>query len=333
MQADHVRLGLGVITHRRPDGLMRLLKSFAQLKVPEGVECTVVIAENDDVPMAAAQVETVRTLVPFDLQMTLEPERGIPFARNRVLDMAHEGKFDFLTFVDDDQIVHQDWLTMLYATIEGRALELVGGPWSVIAEPNAALSKQNKFVLRYYLDRSVELQTSKALHTCTPKEAKVHIYTHNWIVRLSSQKRLGIRFDETYRFTGGSDTKFYADVAAAGGLTGWSSDARVTEIWPAKRLTFSYLYRRRRDQTTMNYVRAGHRPKLKTVLLMSNRCMIFGFFKIVRAVFDDYKSFAEVVHSVAELSGVIRARRGLSSTLYARSDEVNDDPVQDFLRQ
>ena len=152
MQADHVRLGLGVITHRRPDGLVRLLKSFAGLTVPEGVTCTVLIAENDDVPTVAGQLEALRALVPFDVHLTLETERGIPFARTRVLDMAIAGKFDFLTFVDDDQIVEQDWLGNIYATIAGRQLDLVGGPRPLIPEPGAALSKQNRIILQYIKD-------------------------------------------------------------------------------------------------------------------------------------------------------------------------------------
>ena len=326
MQADHVRLGLGVITHRRPDGLMRLLKSFAQLKVPEGVECTVVIAENDDVPMAAAQVEPLRTLVPFDLQMTLEPERGIPFARNRVLDMAIAGKFDFLTFVDDDQIVEPDWLKKLYATIAERELDLVGGPRPLIPEPDAALSKQNRIILRYIKEKHASMRLKKAGLVKSGEEARIPIYTHNWIIRMTTQARLGVRFDERFRYSGGSDTQFYKDICEGGGLTGWSPDARSVEVWPPERLTFSYLYKRRRDQMTMNYVRAGRRPKLKKVLLLCNRLIVFGFLKLIRAPFNDFASLAEFISTAGETAGVIRAWRGVQSTHYAVPEQAPAGP-------
>lgn len=326
MSADKIRLGLGVITHRRPDGLVRLLKSFAKLKVPEGVECTVLIAENDDVPMAAAQVDTLRTLVPFDLQVTLEPERGIPFARNRVLDMAIAGKFDFLTFVDDDQIVEPDWLKKLYATIAERQLDLVGGPRPLTPEPGAALSKQNRIVLRYFEKRHAGARRVKAEWIGSGKEAKIPIYTHNWIIRMTTQARLGVRFDERYRYTGGSDTQFYKDISEAGGLTGWSADARSVEVWPPERLTFLYLYKRRRDQTTMNYVRTGRRPKLKKVLLLCNRLIVFGFSKLMRAPFNDFASFAEFLSTAGETAGVIRAWRGVQSTHYAVPEQAPAGP-------
>ncbi len=320
MSADKIRLGLGVITHRRPDGLVRLLKSFAQLKVPEGVECTVLIAENDDVPTVAAQVDTLRNQVPFDLQITLEPKRGIPFARNRVLDMAIAGKFDFLTFVDDDQIVERDWLKKLYATIAERELDLVGGPRPLMPEPDVALSKQNRIILQYIKEKHASMRLKRAELIESGKEARIPIYTNNWILRMSTQARLGVRFDERLRYTGGSDTQFYKDIFEGGGLTGWSADARSVEVWPPKRLTFLYLYKRRRDQMTMNYVRAERRPKLKKVLLLCNRLIIFGFPKIIRAPFNDFASLAEFVSTAGETAGVIRAWRGVQSTHYAVAD-------------
>jgi hypothetical protein len=51
----------------------------------------------------------------------------------------------------------------------------------------------------------------------------------------------GVRFDETYRFSGGSDTVFFMCVHHAGYLMIWADEALATEWIPKSRATLKWL--------------------------------------------------------------------------------------------
>lgn len=324
-----VRIGLGVITHRRLDGLIRLLQSFADMRVPDGVECTVLIAENDDAPTLDAHLETLRAAVPFEVQLSFEDQRGIPFARNHVLDMAIDGGFDFLTFVDDDQVVSKDWLVMSYASIDGRELDLVGGPRIFIDDPDETLSKMAQVVLGYWRKGSLIIQDARQKLVFSEKEANIPIYTNNWILRIAKQQETGVRFDESYRFTGGSDTKFYMDLRDAGGKTGWSSDARTYEFWQTDRLTLGYIYRRRRDQTITNLIRANRVPSFPRASLLLVRAGVLSFVELLQMPIKGLKSLPLIAGMLGRAVGTMRAHEGFASGLYTPpgADGDGQDPT------
>ncbi|MEO1640363.1 MAG: glycosyltransferase family 2 protein [Pseudomonadota bacterium] len=314
------RVALGIITHRRLDGLRRLLESLAKINVPEAVTCTVLLVENDAEGMVEGALEELRARVPFDIEFALEPTPGIPFARNRVLDMAIEGGFDFLTFVDDDQKVHEDWLLMLYATMTMRRLDLVGGPRTLVPEDGAALSWGDRLALNHWQAEMIRLMNNKSKMAFTDDEAGIPIYTSNWMLRLSAQQALGIRFDENYQFTGGSDTKFHMDLSNAGGKSGWASDARAYEIWPKERLTLNYLYRRVRDQKITNLTRTDKQTTKARAArkLVANAYFAFGL--LLRAPFNRFRTLPSAIRKLADGAAEFRAATGVKSTLYERKN-------------
>ena len=80
----------------------------------------------------------------------------------------------------------------------------------------------------------------------------VTIVTNNWLGDLRLFTEHGLRFDESLRFTGGSDTRFYHQVRERGLKTGWVADAVAFEVIPPERLTLSYQFARGRDQSNQN---------------------------------------------------------------------------------
>ena len=77
-----ITVAVCVITYRRPEGLGRLLDAFTKLEVdPEAIVPTFVIVDNDADKSARAVVERAAHLP--RLVYAVEPELGIPFARNR----------------------------------------------------------------------------------------------------------------------------------------------------------------------------------------------------------------------------------------------------------
>lgn len=243
-----MRIAVGAITRRRPKMFAALLESFAAMARPEGAEIVFLFAENDEADGAAAVVDAFRARVPEAVRLEAEPRQGIPMARNKVLDMALAEGVDFLTFVDDDEVVDRDWLVTLITGVRARGLELAGGPVRLVA-PAGELTPWNQAVLKHLQKRADGRIRSKTRLAEAGQDAEIDVYTNNWCLSLEAQRRTGVRFDETLRFTGGSDTRFSRDFREAGGRVGFVPAAFVDDPMPQARLTLGYHFARARDQS------------------------------------------------------------------------------------
>lgn len=316
MTKQTVKIALGIITHRRPDMLRRLLVSIAALDIPAGAECSILIAENDASLTIMSMIDELRETVPFPISVALESESGIPFARNKVLDMAIDGGFDFLTFVDDDETVAKDWLVNLYGSISSRGLDLVGGPITYEAPKSIKLTWEHQSVLHEVCSRGHRNSDMRAAEIGQPREAEFGIYTNNWIVRIATQQRLRIRFDEDLRYTGGSDTKFYADFARVGAKTGWAPDAKVIELRPLSRLTFKYYFQRCRDQETARRLRTKKPRHRLIAIVMLGVSVIRALVYIAIAPVTQGRSCALAARALGKGVGRLKAAFGINSRHY-----------------
>jgi succinoglycan biosynthesis protein ExoM len=97
-----------ICTFQRPALLKRLLIELGKQETGGRFTYSAVIADNDAEGSAQATIEQVRPSYP--VRYCIEERRGIPFARNRVIENA-EG--DFLAFIDDDEFPVPNWLSAL----------------------------------------------------------------------------------------------------------------------------------------------------------------------------------------------------------------------------
>lgn len=235
-----------------------LLDSFADMDLPDA-DVSFIIVENEAQTTIDAQVAAFADRVGLPVVLEAEPRPGIPAARNRVLDLALDGGYDFLTFVDDDERVAPDWLVRLTAGIEARNLDLVGGPLELeVIESDVPPVPRAVFKQRVKTRRKKDQERAERAAQCT--DGDLHIYTNNWCLRLASARATGVRFDEALSVSGGSDTMFSIALRRAGARTGWVPDALVYDRLPTRRLTLRYAYRRSRDQT-LTTMRALHRSR------------------------------------------------------------------------
>jgi succinoglycan biosynthesis protein ExoM len=100
----------GVCTIKRPQMLKKCLQSLAAQKMPAGTSLQIVVVDNDATPSSADLVKGVSATCPFPVHYFHEPRRGIPMARNRVLEEALNLGADWLAFMDDDETAHPDWI-------------------------------------------------------------------------------------------------------------------------------------------------------------------------------------------------------------------------------
>lgn len=231
-----------ICTRRRPEMLRQCLASFAAQMAEAGRGDQIVVIENDDAPQVetvVAELSRAYPSVPF--RYAHEPELGIPFARNRGVELGLETGADWLAFVDDDEWAELGWLeAMRRATAEFETDALTGPVRYVM--PSEPPEWMRPF-------RPPKRRRGDLLKTAA---------TNNTLVRSDwwrAPPGEGMRFDETLRFTGGSDTDFFYRMSEVGGRIHWVDDALVAEDVPPERLTLKWQMNRSRRIAATAYLR------------------------------------------------------------------------------
>lgn len=223
---------VAVLTYRRPADLAALLPQLVEqarsVRAQGGSStCRLLVVDNDTTDsarelVAAAAGQGVR------VDYVHEPRPGIAAARNRALDEAADA--DLLVFVDDDERPCAGWLAALLATRAGTGAAGVVGPvvseFEVEPEPWLAAGR--------FFDRN---------RWATGTRVEVAA-TNNLLLDLRQVRPLGLRFDERFGLTGGSDTLFTRRLVALGGELVWCDEALVVDRVPADRLTRDWVLRR-----------------------------------------------------------------------------------------
>jgi glycosyltransferase involved in cell wall biosynthesis len=122
------------------------------------------------------------------------PEPGIPIARNAAIEAALKAGADYIAFLDDDEVAPEHWLMSLMNALYASGADAVQG--GVRHHPDAEPADPvwrhapalGKFVW----------ETSASLATC-------NVLFKAWLV----EPPLALRFDESMRYTGGSDREFF----------------------------------------------------------------------------------------------------------------------------
>ncbi|QDC10171.1 glycosyltransferase [Oceanicola sp. D3] len=322
-----VRIAVGVITRRRPEGLRRLLESFAQMDRPAGADIQFVICENDSEARAGGVVEAFRAKIGLPVHLLLETRKGIPFARSCVLAEALEKSFDFLTFIDDDEVVERDWLVRMMEAVETRGLDLAAGPVRFIA-PDEPLTEVNRAILQQLQARFSKDERAQAAKVAAGDDGDTEAYTGNWCLRLDTARRLGVtKFDEWTAESGGEDSAFCAAMQAGGARIGWVPDAIAHEIQPVRRLTLSYVYRRNRDQerTKVRLRPRSLRNRASYVAKRSAELVLIGIAAPVLLVLrpkDRGELLFKVARKAGKTAGMFGSMFGMKSRHYASSQDL-----------
>ncbi|MBZ0227343.1 MAG: glycosyltransferase family 2 protein [Bauldia sp.] len=275
------KIAVAALTCCRPRMLASLLASFAALRDPPGTEVLFLIVDNaPDAPAAALVAEWQRE-TRLAVAYALEPEPGIPFARNRALDEAAAHGADFLAFVDDDETVDPDWLIHLVAHQRRERSNLVGGPVRCVP-PEGKLRGAERFVFNGVRDRYLRKEEKNARRRAGGDDGGVAIITNNWLGDLAWLRANDVRFDVGLRYTGGSDTALYHEAKRRGARTSWCPEAIVYEEVPRERISLAYQFARARDQAATSYLRkqAAERRSLPSSL-----AAIVGKFIVGTALF------------------------------------------------
>ncbi|MEO1550001.1 MAG: glycosyltransferase [Pseudomonadota bacterium] len=309
-------IALGLVTRRRPQQLLDALLSFKALTpVPEAKVTVIVVENDDDLSIDPILEQADLASVGYDVIRGLETQPGIPFARNAVLSRALALGADYLTFIDDDETALPNWLCAIYSSAVARNLDLAGGP--VLLGPVETKSqRERRLVKRALQDRFQRKNLSSLDKVQAGTDSGVSIYTNNWLCRLDFVRQTGLRFDESFGMSGGTDTKFWRDAQKLGAQTGWVPDAIVVDHPDLSRFTLAYQYKRSRDQAISNSVVYERQEKPVKAMLGVAFAAIFGVFRILFSPFNRLSGVPKAVQKFGHAVGVLMHAWGQSSRHY-----------------
>jgi glycosyltransferase involved in cell wall biosynthesis len=219
------QISVCIATHKRPEGLRRLLGSLAAQTGAPSFE--VVVIDND----AAASGRPVAEGFSGRLDLTYgsEPVRGIARARNRAVAGSRGA---FLAFIDDDTWAAPLWLATLAATAEEQLADVVIGRVTPCFHDDVP-----DYIRRCSMfSRSppADGETVPWYLTCT----------NNSYVRRSALPEPGAPFAHRFDLTGGEDIDLFSRMIDHGARVVAAARAEAFEERPARRANLRWVLRR-----------------------------------------------------------------------------------------
>lgn len=118
------RVAICIATCDRNIMLKRCIESIVQAKKSKEYVYLVIVIDNNKV--ASAEDVVMSFTNRLDIIYQWEPTPGIPFARNRALDLALGAGADFIAFIDDEW-VDEDWLMNIVKSVDKEGVDVVSG--------------------------------------------------------------------------------------------------------------------------------------------------------------------------------------------------------------
>ncbi len=224
-------VAIAIITRRRPEQLRVLLESLdaQRLSDPQAYDVRIVVVDNDADGSAAEVIATAAKEATYPITSTVEPEPGIPFARETSVRMCWDD--DALIFVDDDEVALPGWLDTLLTAWRDTGADVVTGP-----------------VRGRIPDGAPDWNRHSDVHDSTGKHRTGDVldkaYTNNTLVARRVYHQVTPAFHPAFRHTGSSDLHFFLRVYAAGFRIVWCEEAVIAEDVPLARTNLRWLMRR-----------------------------------------------------------------------------------------
>jgi GT2 family glycosyltransferase len=113
-----------VPTFNRCESLLDTLSSIKELEIPDGVNCDVIIVDNDSSDDTPAVVQRAGRDSPINIRYLREIRKGSSYARNAGVYLASG---ELICFADDDVHVEKTWLGALLRAFQQHGAACVGG--------------------------------------------------------------------------------------------------------------------------------------------------------------------------------------------------------------
>jgi glycosyltransferase involved in cell wall biosynthesis len=233
MQARNpLLISIVVCTFNRAADLRRMLESFFSQRHLTEIEFELLIIDNNSRDNTAAIVQEFSNH--RNVRYSFEPKQGLNFARNRGIS---ESKGQIVSFLDDDVLVGENWLTNLKRSFEEEDADVVGGKVSLAFDAPPAMWFKGLF--RICL-AEVDLGTSRMY-----LDNGDRLFGANLSFRKKVFEFIGLFDTETdrrgYEMLSGGDTDLVRRIVAQKGKVVYDPDVYVRHVIAPQRLQWHYF--------------------------------------------------------------------------------------------
>lgn len=216
-----MRICVAFPTFRRPEGLIRALRSLASLKSVAGVnELLIAVFDNDASSTAENICATEANTLGLTYHYEAVPEKGLAYVRNAILAFA-AGRFDYLAMLDDDEESDELWLSELVDAMRATGAAAVFGRVETLFPENSSAWVHTFRESEYPLLKNHSVLSDG--------------WTSNCLLDLQNGAVDGVRFDLALNFAGGEDQLYFRTIIARGGVLRYAENAVVSETLPVDR--------------------------------------------------------------------------------------------------
>lgn len=120
-----MKLDVVVPTYNRSGLLRRTILSLMRAPVPDGLEVTVIICNNnskDDTEQVVREFQNQDERVIY----VKETNQGLSYSRNAGI---RAGRSEIIGFIDDDEEIHEDWYKVVAREFADPETQFIGGPY------------------------------------------------------------------------------------------------------------------------------------------------------------------------------------------------------------
>ena len=225
------KVSVVVPTLDRHAALTRALASLQAQSIAADVDVEIVVVDNSPTRNAERVVRAAAATAPWRLHYVSAPTPGVATARNAGIAAASG---DWIAFLDDDEEAAPTWLQTLLAVALSSGADAVFGPVRACAEASGAITPFDR-----YFSRRLNVPDGADL-----TRYAAYLGTNNSMFRRACLST-DAPFDTALDQVGGEDSLLLKTLVLDGRRFAWAADACVTEWVPAKRLTWSYVTRRK----------------------------------------------------------------------------------------
>ena len=291
---DEKKIAIGVCTFRRPVQLRRCLQSLTDMERPHGIRLSIIVADNDPDQSARPIVAAFVKMSDIPAVYTVEPRRGIPSVRNRVLRQAMELGVTELAFIDDDEYVDARWLVTLWDHYARSGADVAAGYVETVYPPATP-----RWIVEGRFFRNAQRPSGERLASAATGNVlfDVHKLVGQW----------GLWFDERFGLAGGSDADFFSRAAKRGAVIIGAGDARAYEVLASERMNLRYLLVNRFRKSNLKPGYADLSPAQKSVLFRGLLKQIMrGMFMLPFSLLRGFSRFAaELTRTVAAVANLM----------------------------
>jgi len=308
---ENAKLIIGFGTLNRPKMVRDTLESLSKLELPVGYRVELVLADNDPTETTRPVAEDYKKKFNYSFTYLTEKRRGIVYMRNAILEYAETQNTSLLAFIDDDEIVSEDWLVrMVEAKEKFKADVIVGRVERKLPEDTPKWILQGKFFER------PNIKTGTVRRAASTSNV---LFDFKKLV-----VEFGLKFHPALNLSGSSDTYLFSEATEKGARIVWLNEGRIHESIPKSRMTVKWQLQRAFRHTNCRTLRKRLKhPYAHAFVTESAYGLVHFLLSFGSIPINIFRGKAGLVHIMRFFVKGIGSFAGLRGIVYKEYEEIH----------